>query len=255
MNNEPRTILDRVDVTIARELTPEPPPNRALDEKREALNDDLVTAWNDSFGADPLIDKALKDVRQRSIEAQAVIEDVAASRAEVIAGRSNKDKVEAEVAATLKREEAETKLTVAAARRAVEVGRDRLVRELLPEPIRGTTSSEAKGDLQLILAGFEDPADGFRHAVAQAVKADDRVALGLLAGSFGETLFRAKGGKSETYSGLRLELLHLAAEAAEKRSPRSTEARKWRVAMTDPASRYINGEGIRTQLRLQDIPR
>lgn len=255
MTNEARTIRDRVDATVARELEPAPPNNPALEANARELEAQLTSSWNDAFGADALIDRALKDVRRRAQEVEAVVEDVAVARRDVVAGRADAGKVETEVRDTLAREEKATEVAIAAARKAVEVGRERIVRELLPEPARGTTSAEAKADLQLIVAGFEDAADGYRHAVRQAVQADDRVALGLLAGSFGQALYRARGGDPDTYAALRQELVTAVAEEATRRSPRSTEARRWHVALADPATRYVTGEGLRSTFRLKDIPR
>lgn len=253
--NTPQTIRDRVDAMTARELRPEPPRDPAGDERREALEASLTEAWNAAFGVDPLIDKALKDVRQRAAEIKSVLEDVDYSRREARAGRSDAGKVEASIRETLEAEARKSDAVAQTAARALEVGRTRLVTELIPEPPRGAASAEAKADLGLIVSGFESPLDGFRDAVRRAVAADDRVALGLLAGTYGEALFRAKGGSPEAYAGLRAELLANVAEAVTRRSPRSTEARKWKVVLGNAADTYVNGELGRSGFRLKDVPR
>lgn len=252
MTESPRSIRERLDAIASRRVTPETPPNPAVEELAAGLEETLTASWNDAFGVDPLIDKALKDVRQRAREVEVALEEATSTRAEAEAGRSSRQDVAEATLEAIAAETRATDATIAASRKAIEVGRERLVRELLPEPRRGYESSEAKGDIALIVQGFENPMDGMRHAVARAVEADDRIALGLLAGTYGETLFRARGGRPESFAGIRAELIRLVADNATRKSPRSTEARKWAVVLTDPATKYVTGEGTRTRLRLQD---
>lgn len=255
MTNSPRTVRDYVDEMSAAEAQPDVPANPALEANADELEARLTNSWNESFTVDPMIDKALKDVRDRARTVAAVVEDIEASRLEAKAGRADARKVESGVRQALETETKATKATIEAAQKALEVGRDRLVRELLPEPPRGTTSAEAKSDIALMIEGFDNADIGLRHAMKRAVETDDKVALGLLAGGYGEALHRARGGRPEVYAALRRELLAGVAEAAKRRSPKSTEARKWDVALGDAASTYLSGEGARALMRLQDVER
>lgn len=256
MNNERRTTIhEEVELLAAREEAAARPAGKALEGARQQLDDVLVAEWNAAVGADPMIDKALKELRQRAGEVEAAVEEVRLTRRDVRLGRADHQHVETVVAESLEREKARTEDVVARARKAVEVGQERLVRELLPEPARGPLSAEAKADLALMVKGFKDPREAFEYAMAKALAADDRAVLGLLAGPYGENLYRSLNGTVEGYKGLRKRLLTDVAGATSRRSPRSAEARKWGVALGNAAKKYVDGESFRTSAKIADVLR
>lgn len=245
-------------VEEARRRDPEPGPTKPQVESRERFDEDMTASWNAVATLDPLVDRALRLVADRVREVEAVAGEVTRTRELASRGRVDPDEAEKKVRDQLDREEAASKVALDNARKLVDLGRERLLAELVPEPSpNGTTTREAKDDITMVvgLAG-DNVREGFVDAARRAIKRGDKRAIGLLMGEWGEVLYRSRGGDAGSWSQLKAVLIAELAEDAQKRSPGSKEARTWALVRDGSAAhRYITGQGAQIVRRLGDVPR
>lgn len=236
------TIPDPIAETFAEAVYPTPPApprNPAAEDAAAALEAALTRYREAARGVDPLIDRAILDLERETAALDEVVGRARRLRAQGDAGIVPRERVAAALAKAEAQAEASKADLITRAKTALEVGRDRLLDELVGDPGRPEDAGQAKGDLELTMRGYADPAEAVTRAFDDAIRRGDDLEVRLLVGRWGAAQFRARGGSDELWQGVRRQMLEKIASEARRQAPRGPEARKWDVVLGNAPDQYL----------------
>lgn len=235
-------IPDEVAEALAEATLPKPQPepaNPSLEQARDDRQRALERFRDATRGVDPLIDQAVLDLEHQSIGLDNVIAQAKRLKAQGAAGLVPSERVASGLAkAQAASERAVADVTQRAAK-ALEVGRERLLDQLVADPGRTEEAEIAKGDLDLALTGYTDPAEGMQRVFADAARRRDGLEMRLLAGRWGQAKYRARGGTEDGWRGIRRQMLEQIADQVRRESPRGTAAKQWDIVLGRDPDKYL----------------
>lgn len=235
-------IPDEVAEALAEATVPraEPEPaNPALEQARDAQQQALERFREATRGVDPLIDRAVLDLEQSSIGLNNVISQAKRLKAQGAAGLVPPDRVAKGIAKASAASERAVAAVAETAAKALEVGRERLLDELVADPGRTDEAEIAKGDLELAMKGYTDPAEAVQKVFGDAVRRRDSLEMRLLAGRWGQSQYRARGGTDQGWQGLKRQMLEQIAEQTRREAPRSPAAKQWDIVLGRDPDKYL----------------
>lgn len=230
-------------------------PNPAREPHDAALEARLTRLRDAARGADPVIDGQMTALERRTLELDRVVYDAARLRAQGESGAVPAHVVDAALQRVEEEVRKGNRAALTAAVEAGKVGRERLLRELLPEPEASPVTADVKADLREALGAYSDPVDAFVHAFDEALGAQSQAEIALLAGRWGERAFRARGGTEKAWQGLRDRFFAALADRARKEDPRSRSAKAWSIVTGRDFEQFLHILTIDLERRAEKVRR
>lgn len=253
MTNIPNPISEALEAVS----TPQRPEERnpAKEVHDAALEARLAALRAAARGADPVIDGQMTALERRTVELDRVVYDARRLRAQGETGAVPPHVVDAALTRVEEEVRKGNRAAVTAAEEAGKVGRERLLRELLPEPEASPVTAEVKADLREALGAYSDPVDAFIHAFDEALAARSTTEIALLAGRWGERAFRARGGTEESWNGLRGRFYSALADRARREDPRSRASKAWSIVTGRDFEQFLQILTVDLEKRAEKVRR
>lgn len=233
----------------ASQTVPDEQVDPSMRAQRDALDEVIGKHRDAARGVDALVDRSIVDLERRSVDLENTVRDVRRVRAQAEQGAIPQAVAEKVVAEQRERIALQTNQAIDAARKAFEIGRERLVDELLPPVTRTVEAGQAGGEILDVLARHgEDVARGLQTALEEALRGGDDLVVRMIAGEFGRRQFLKQGGTEEAWQGLRRQFFSTIAKGVDPKSP---AGKRWRIVLDNDLERFLAAAGGRLRWQLE----